>query len=166
MLMTTPFLRPDAGTVPWPMIVSRPSRPTSPMRAQTLLVPTSMPTRTASRSTVVSYSVPSRGLQEVASDERHVIEDPKPEGDEGHQVEVEAELIADEGQEDRDDGVDEEPADEDAIVVDPVELRTDCPEHRVERGKDRHGRIPAELEADIDVEDETRKDADEESEQG
>ena len=40
------------GTVPWPMIVSRPSRLTSPMRAQTLLVPTSMPTRTASRSTV------------------------------------------------------------------------------------------------------------------
>ena len=37
---------------PWPMIVSRPSRLTSPMSAQTLLVPTSMPTRTASRSTV------------------------------------------------------------------------------------------------------------------
>jgi hypothetical protein len=32
MLMTTPFLRPEAGTVPWPMIVSRPSRLTSPMR--------------------------------------------------------------------------------------------------------------------------------------
>ena len=41
-----------AGTVPWPMIVSRPSRPTSPISAQTLDVPTSMPTRTASRSTV------------------------------------------------------------------------------------------------------------------
>ena len=55
--MTTPFLRPEAGTVPWPMIVSRPSRLTSPMRAQTLLVPTSMPTRTASRSTVSFVSV-------------------------------------------------------------------------------------------------------------
>jgi hypothetical protein len=34
------------------MIVKRPSRLTSPINAQTLLVPTSMPTRTASRSTV------------------------------------------------------------------------------------------------------------------
>ena len=60
MLMTTPFFSPEAGTVPWPMIVRRPSRLTSPMRAQTLLVPTSMPTRTASRSTVSFVSVPCR----------------------------------------------------------------------------------------------------------
>ena len=46
------LLEARGGTVPWPMIVSRPSRLTSPMSAQTLLVPTSMPTRTASRSTV------------------------------------------------------------------------------------------------------------------
>ena len=54
MLTTTPFLRPEAGTVPWPMIVRRPSRLTSPMSAQTFDVPTSMPTRTASRSTSLS----------------------------------------------------------------------------------------------------------------
>jgi hypothetical protein len=54
MLTTTPFLSPEAGTVPWPMIVRRPSRPTSPMSAQTFDVPTSMPTRTASRSTCLS----------------------------------------------------------------------------------------------------------------
>ena len=53
MLTTTPFFSPDDGTVPWPMIVSRPSRLTSPMSAQTLDVPTSIPTRTASLSTVV-----------------------------------------------------------------------------------------------------------------
>ena len=58
------------------------------------------------------------------------------------------------------------PTDEDAIVVDPVELRTHGSEDRIERGKDRHGRVPAELETDVDVEDEARKDADKESEQG
>ena len=91
------------------MIVSRPSRLTSPMSAQTLLVPTSMPTRTASRSTVPFVSVPSVcGLEEVAPDEGHVVEDPQAEGDERHQVQVEAEPIADEGQEHRDDRVGEE----------------------------------------------------------
>ena len=36
------------GTVPCPMTVSRPSRPISPIRVQTLLVPTSSATRTPS----------------------------------------------------------------------------------------------------------------------
>src|SRR6478752_7203672 len=166
MLMTTPFLSPEAGTVPWPMIVSRPSRLTSPMRAQTLLVPTSMPTRTASRSTVPFVSVRLSGLQEVAPDEGHVIEDAQTEGDEGHQVESEAEPIADECQEHRDDGVDQETADEDPIVVDPVELGADRSEDRIERGEDRHGRIPTEFEPDVDIEDEAHEDAHEESEQG
>src|SRR6476646_12284791 len=166
MLMTTPFLSPEAGTVPWPMIGSRPSRLTSPMRAQTLLVPTSMPTRTASRSTVPFVSVRWSGLQEVAPDEGHVIEDAQAEGDEGHQVEIEAEPIADERQEHRDDGVDQEPADEDAIVVDPIELGPDRSEDRIERGEDRHGRIPTEFEPDVDIEDEAHEDTDEESAQG
>ena len=53
--------RPVVGTVPWPMMVRRPSRLTSPMSAQTLDVPTSMPTRTASRSTCLSsLALPSR----------------------------------------------------------------------------------------------------------
>src|SRR5512143_2657038 len=51
MLTTTAFLRPDAGTTPLPTIVRSPSRDTSPISAQTLLVPTSIPTSTASRST-------------------------------------------------------------------------------------------------------------------
>src|SRR4029079_9795388 len=100
MLMTTPFLRPAEGTVPWPMIVSRPSRLTSPMSAQTLLVPTSMPTRTASRSTVSFVSDP-LGLQEVAPDDGHVVEDAQAEGDQGHKVEVEAEAVTDEREDDR-----------------------------------------------------------------
>ncbi len=53
MLTTTPFFKPDEGTVPWPMIVIRPSRLTSPIRVQTFDVPTSIPTRTASLSTFV-----------------------------------------------------------------------------------------------------------------
>src|SRR5436190_24278392 len=126
-----------------------------------------MPTRTASRSTDPSSPVAGAGrLEEVASDQGHVVEDAQAEGDEGHQVEIEAEPIADEGQEDRDDGVDQEAADEDAIVVDPVELGPDCSEHRIERGEDRHGRISTEFESDVDIEDESRQDAHEESEQG
>src|SRR5688572_13249689 len=147
------------------MIVSRPSRLTSPMSAQTLLVPTSMPTRTASRSTVLSSPFRIRGLEEVAPDECHVIEDAQAEGDECHQVQVEPEAIADERQEHRDDRVDQESADEDPIVVDPVELRANRSKDRVERGEDRHGRVSAELEADVDVEDETGQDAHEEPEQ-
>src|SRR5262245_14258988 len=165
MLMTTPFLSPEAGTVPWPMIVSRPSRLTSPMRAHTLLVPTSMPTRTASRSTVSFVSDP-LGLQEVAPDDGHVVENAQAEGDQGHQVEVEAEAVTDEREDDRGDRVDQEPADEDAIVVDPIELRTNRAEDRIEGGKDRHRRVPAELEADVDVEDESCEDAHQEPQQG
>src|SRR5262245_54044988 len=162
MLTTTPFLRPDDGTVPWPMIVSRPSRLTSPMSVQTFDVPTSIPTRTASLSTR-AVVLP---LDEVAPDERHVVEDPEPEADQGYEVQVQAQPVADECQEHGDDRVGEKPADEDPIVVDPVELGTDGPEDRIERGEDRHGRVPAELEADIDVEDEPGEDAQEETRQG
>ena len=51
MLMTTPFLRPLRGTMPLPMMLTAPSRVTSPTSATTLLVPTSSATRTASIST-------------------------------------------------------------------------------------------------------------------
>ena len=93
MLTTTPFFRPVAGTVPLPMIVKAPSALTSPIRAQTLVVPTSMPTRTASRSTLSSSP-----LQEVAPDQGEVLEDPGPEGHEGHEVQVQSQPIADEGE--------------------------------------------------------------------
>src|SRR5829696_4370269 len=109
------------------MIVRRPSLPTSPIRAQTFVVPTSIATRTASLSTVPTVSL---ALDEVASDERHVVEDPEPERDQRDQVEVEAQPIADERQDDSHDGVRDEPADEDAIVVDTVELGPDGAEHR------------------------------------
>ena len=69
-------------------------------------------------------------------------------------------------EQDRDDRVDQEAADEDAIVVDPIQLCTDRTEDRIERGEDRHRRVSTELVADVDVEDETCEDADEESEQG
>ena len=76
------------------------------------------------------------------------------------------EPVPDERQQDRDDRVDQEPADEDAIVVDPVEFRPDGSEDRIERREDGHRRVSAELEADVDVEDEPRQDAHEEPEQG
>jgi hypothetical protein len=154
------------------MIVSRPSRLTSPMRAQTLLVPTSIPTRTASRSTVSFVSVRvwvdrrSVDLQEMTPDEGHVIEDPQAEGEECHEVQVQPEPIADEGQQDRDDRIDQEPADEDAIVVHAVEFGANGSEDGVEGREDRHRGVSAELEADIDIEDESCKDAHEEPEQG
>jgi hypothetical protein len=106
------------------------------------------------------------GLQEMTPDEGDIVEDAQAEGDERHEVEIEAKPVADEGEQHRDDRVDEEPADEDAIVVDPIQLRADGPEDRIERGEDRHRRVSAELEADVDVEDETRKDAHEEPKQG
>ena len=79
---------------------------------------------------------------------------------------VDAQPVADERQQHGDDRVDQEPADEDPIVVDPVEFRPHRPEHRVEGRQDGDGRIATELEADVDVEDETRQDAHEEPEQG
>ena len=66
MLTTTPFLSPAAGTEPLPMIVMLPSRPTSPISATTFVVPTSIPTRTASRSTVWSSLAQSRFRGNVA----------------------------------------------------------------------------------------------------
>src|SRR5689334_15675274 len=147
------------------MIVIRPSRLTSPISVQTFDVPTSIPTRTASLSTFVVRASCSR-LDEVAADQRHVVEDPEPEVDQCHEVQVEAEPITDEGEDDGHDRVRDEPADEDPIVVDAVELGPDGSEDRVERGKDGHGRIPRELEADVDVEDEPGKDAHEETRKG
>src|SRR5689334_20554157 len=144
------------------MIVSRPSRLTSPMSVQTFDVPTSIPTRTASLSTG-AVALP---LHEVAPDQRHVVEDPEPEADECDEVEVEAQPVADERQDHRDDRVGDEAADEDPIVIDPVELGADRPQDRVERGEDRHRRVPTGLEADIDVEDEPGKDAQKEASQG
>src|SRR6266545_2697091 len=165
MLTTTPFLRPVAGTVPLPMIVRPPSRRTSPMSAQTLLVPTSIPTRIASRSTV-RRRLAGSGLEEVASDEGHVVEDARAERDERHEVQVHPQPVADEGQEHGDDRVRDETADEDSIVVDPVELGTDRSQDRVERGNDRHCAVTGELEADVDLEQEPQQDAKDEARQG
>ena len=52
------------------------------------------------------------------------------------------------------------------IVVRAIELGTNRSEHRIERGEDRHGRVAAELEADVDIENEPGKDAHEETRQG
>src|SRR5215210_7938519 len=165
MLTTTPFLRPEAGTVPWPMIVRRPSRLTSPMSAQTFVVPTSIPTRTASLSTCRWSPAAGPLLDEVTTDESDVVEDPEAEVDQRDEVEIEAEAIADEREEDGDDRVRDEAADEDPIVVDAVELRADGTEDGIEGGEDRHRRVPAELEADVDIEEETGEDTGEGQEQ-
>src|SRR5262249_46652783 len=118
MLTTTPFFRPDEATVPWPITVIRPSRLTSPIRVQTFDVPTPIAPRPAPLSTFVAApSAPSLS-DEMAPDQRHVVEDPQAERDQRHKVEIEAEAVADEGEDDRHDRVRDEPADEDAIVVD------------------------------------------------
>src|SRR4051812_25507825 len=152
MLTTTPFLSPEVTTVPWPMIVSRPSRLTSPINATTFDVPTSIPTRTASLSTYcTSPRDASAGLDEVAADERHVVEDAEPEVDQRDEIEVQAQAVADERQQDGDDRVHDEAADEDPVVVVAVELGPDRAEDGVERRQDGHRRVAAELEADVDV---------------
>src|SRR3954451_11991599 len=164
MLTTTPLRSPLVSTVPWPITVRRPSRLTSPIRAQTLDVPTSMPTRTASRSTCgVSLLIRRCGtLDEVPPDQRDVVEDPEPEADEGDEVEVEAQPVAHEGEQHGDERVDDEAADEDPIVVDAVELGADRPKNGVERRQDGDGGVALELEPDVDVEEEARQDSDEE----
>src|SRR5262245_6665156 len=158
MLTTAPRFSPDDGTVPWPMTVSRLSRPISPMSAQTLLVPTSSATRTPSTATPTSDEMP--------PDEGDVVEDAQAERDQRHQVQVQAEAVADERQDYRHDRVGHEAADEDSIVVDAVELRPHRAEHRIERREDRHGRVPAELEADVDIENETEQHAHQQACQG
>src|SRR5258705_7910931 len=111
------------------MTVIRPSRLTSPIRVQTFDVPTSIPTRTASLSTVVVRAscwsprlVVAAVLHEMAPDERHVVEDPESEVDQRDQVQVEVQPIADERQDHGHQRVRDEPADEDPIVVDAIEL--------------------------------------------
>src|SRR4051794_38886253 len=151
MLTTTPFFRPAAGTEPLPMIVMLPSRLTSPMSATTFVVPTSIPTRTASRSTVL-MSLAAERLEEVSPDECDVLEDPWPERDQCHEVEVQAEPIADEGEQNGHACVGDEPADEDPIVVDAIQLCPDRPQNGIECSHDCDGGIPGEFEADVDVE--------------
>jgi hypothetical protein len=105
-------------------------------------------------------------LEEMAPDEGHVLEDPGPERDQCHEVQVQPEPVTDEGEQDRDAGIGDEAADEDPVVVDAVELRPDRPEDRIEGCDDGHGRVSGELEADVDVEDEPGKDAQDEPCQG
>src|SRR3990172_7507231 len=162
MLTTLPFLRPVDVTVPWPSTLIRPSRMTSPMRAHTLLVPTSIATRTASRSTLS----PLLSLEDVSPDEGEIVEDPDAERDECDEIEVETEAIADEGQDHGDHGIDDEARDEDAIVVDPIKLGADGPDDRVEGSQDGHRRVAAELVADVDPQDEPCEDTDQESHEG
>jgi hypothetical protein len=102
----------------------------------------------------------------VAADEGHVLEDPRPEGDECYQVEVEPQSIPDEREQDGHQGVRDEAADEDAIVVDAIELRTSRAEDGVEGRDDGHGHVPRDLETDVDLEDETQQDAQGEACQG
>jgi hypothetical protein len=101
----------------------------------------------------------------MAPDEGHVVEDAQTERDECHEIEVQTEAIADEGQEYSNDGIDQEPADKDPIVVDPVELSANRPEDRIEGSQDRDRRVSAEFEADVDIEDEAAKDTDKEPKQ-
>src|SRR3990172_12206325 len=136
MLTTLPFLRPVDVTVPWPSTLIRPSRMTSPMRAHTLLVPTSIATRTSSRSTLS----PRLPLEDVSPDEGDIVEDPDAERDERDEIEIEPEAIPDERQDHGDHGVDDEARDEDAIVVDSIKLGADGPDDRVEGGQDGHRR--------------------------
>src|SRR2546421_8793824 len=175
MLTTTPFFRPAAGTEPLPMIAMLPSRLTSPMSATPFVVPTSIPTRTASRSTVLviprialgGFGGPPAGapgtLEEVPADEGHVLEDPRPEGDQGDEVEVETESIADEREEHGHTGIGDESADEDPIVVDAVQLCANRAKDRIECGHDGHRGVAGKLEADVDVEEQTRSHAHEEA---
>src|SRR5262245_44069548 len=158
MLTTAPRLRPEEGTVPWPMTVSRPSRPISPISAQTLLVPTSSATRTPSTTRPTSDEVP--------PDEGDVVEDPQAERDQRHQVQVQPEPVADEREDDRHDRVGDEARDEDPIVVDPIELRPHRSENGIERGEDRHGRVAAEVEPDVDIENVPEQDAHQQACQG
>ena len=102
----------------------------------------------------------------MSPDQRDVVEDPEPEVDERDEVQVQPEPVSDEREDHGHERVDDEPADKDPIVVDPVELRADRPEDRIERGEDRHGRVSAELETDGHVEDEPEQDAHEEACQG
>src|SRR4029077_17849056 len=74
--------------------------------------------------------------------------------------------VPDEREEDRDQGVGDEAADEDALAERPFELRADGTEDRVHRGDDADGRVPGDLIADADLEDETQQDAQEQPSQG
>src|SRR3954463_16069768 len=116
------------------MTVRRPSRPISPMSAQTLLVPTSSATRTPS-------TIPTS--DEVPPDQGDVVEDPQSEVDERHEVQVDAQAIADEREDHGHDRVGHEARDEDPVVVDAIKLGPHGPEHGIERGEDRHRRVPA-----------------------
>src|SRR4029450_12321536 len=86
--------------------------------------------------------------------------------DQRHEVQVQAEAVADEREPDGDDRVREEPADEDPVVIDAVQLGPNRSDDRVERREDGHGRVAAEFEADRDVEQQPGEHADEQTRQG
>jgi hypothetical protein len=93
---------PAEAALPLPMMVSEPSRPTSPMSATDLA--RADVDGDEDHLPIHDQATPSRSsAKEAAPDERHVLEDPEPETDERDQVR--SRPGPDECEEDRDQGV-------------------------------------------------------------
>src|SRR5438445_12495189 len=104
-------------------------------------------------------------LEEVAADDRHVLEDPPSEGEESHEIQVDPEAVAEECQARREEGVCVETREEDAGVEVSLQLRAPCTQQRVERGEDSDRGVSRPLDRKVESERETQKHPGDEAEE-
>src|ERR1700730_1018748 len=160
MLTTTPRRRPSDGASPTPTMFNRRSVG-SPTTQQILVVPISSAVTYLDRGKNLSWNVgwnrrahyrgvrPSRQhklasfpqasavpLEQVPPNDRQVVEDADTEGDDGGEVELDAELVAQVGERPGGKGVDDQPGDEHLVLEVSVQPGFDRTQHRVQRGED------------------------------
>src|SRR5438067_13302894 len=110
MSTTIPFLRPVEGAIPTPRTSTRSPSASSPTMVQTLVVPMSRPA-------MISLLVTNEpSLQKLPADGGQVEEDAPAQSDDGGEVEIlDADLITQERQRNRQHHVDNETGEEDVV---------------------------------------------------
>src|SRR5687767_5328060 len=138
--ITTPLRRPSEGACPMPMTSTPPLRPpTSPMSTHTLVVPISIATSTVWSVTarppsltlllLPAYVRATRppetrpNLKEMSPDDSDVLEDPPAEREQGDEIEVDTQPVAQERERRREERIRVEARQEDLRVEMPLQLR-------------------------------------------
>src|SRR5687767_9847737 len=94
----------------------------------------------------------------MPADDRHVLEDAPPECEERDEIQVDAEPVAEECERGREQRVRVEAGEEDPRREVTLELGAQRTQERVERGQDANGRVPGEIDREVDPQRKTEQD--------
>ena len=104
-------------------------------------------------------------LEEVAADDRHVLEDPPSEREKRHEVEIDPQAVAEEREASRKQSIRVKAREKDACVEVSLEFGSTGPEQRVEGREDADRGVSRPLDRKVEPEGETQKHPGDESEE-